>query len=62
MTIWSNQDATSKMKVLAGLGSGDGPLSVRARPSCLKRDCDRRTTSIWGKCLVNVHAKSYYYA
>jgi hypothetical protein len=28
-------------RVLAGLRSGDGPLSVRARPSSLKRDCDR---------------------
>ena len=24
--------------------SGDGPLSVRARPSSLQRDCDRRPT------------------
>jgi hypothetical protein len=44
--------------ILAGLRSGDGPLSVRARPSSLKRDYDRRTTSTDGKCLVNVHAKS----
>ena len=29
---------------LAGQGSGDGPLSVRARPSSIKRDRDRRTT------------------
>jgi hypothetical protein len=42
----------------AGLGSGDGPLSVRVRPSHIKRDCDRRTTSMGRKCLVNVHAKS----
>jgi GNAT superfamily N-acetyltransferase len=27
------------------LGSGDGPLSVRARPSSIKRHCPRRTTS-----------------
>ncbi len=27
------------------LRSGDGPLSVRVRPSSLKRNCDRRTTS-----------------
>jgi hypothetical protein len=37
---------------------GDGALSVRVRPSSLKRDCDRRATSTGGKCLVNVHAKS----
>ena len=42
----------------AGLRSGDGPLSVRVRPSSLKRDCDRRATSTGGKCLVDVHAKS----
>ena len=40
------------------LRSGDGPLSVRVRPSSLKRDCDRRATSTGGKCLVIVHAKS----
>ena len=45
-------------RVLAGLRSGDGPLSVRARPSSLKHDCDRRTTSTGGEFLVNVHAKS----
>ena len=45
-------------RVLAGLRSGDGPLSVRVRPSSLKRDCDPRTTSTGEKCLVNVHAKS----
>ena len=45
-------------RILAGLRSGDGLLSVRARPSSLKRDSDRRTTSIGGKCLVNAHAKS----
>ena len=43
---------------MAGLGSGDGPLSVRARPSSIKRDCDRGPTSTGEKCLVNVHAKS----
>jgi hypothetical protein len=41
-----------------GSGPGDGPLSVRVRPSCLKRDCDRRATSTGERCLVNVHAKS----
>jgi hypothetical protein len=45
-------------RVLAGHGSGDGPQSVRVRPSSPKRGCDRRTTSTGGKCLVNVHAKS----
>jgi hypothetical protein len=45
-------------RVLAGLGSGDGPRSIRVRPSSLKRDCDRRTTSIGEKCLVDAHAKS----
>jgi hypothetical protein len=44
--------------VLAGLRSGDGPLSVRVRPSSLKRDCGRRTTSTGERCLANVHAKS----
>ena len=44
--------------VLAGLRSGDGPLGVRARPSSIKHDCDRRPMSPGGKCLVNVHAKS----
>ena len=41
-----------------GLRSGDGPPSVRARPSGLKRDCDRRTTSTGEWCLVSAHAKS----
>ena len=42
-----------------GPRSGDGPLSVRVRPSSIKHDCDRRATSAGGKCLVNVHhAKS----
>ena len=45
-------------RVQPGLRSGDGPLSVRARPSRLKRDCARRATSTGGKSLVNVHAKS----
>jgi hypothetical protein len=45
-------------RVLAGLRSGDGPLSVRARPSSPKHDCDRRTMSTGGKRLVNGHAKS----
>ena len=45
-------------RVLAGYRAEDGPLSVRARPSRLKHDCDRRTTSTGEKCLVNVHAKS----
>ena len=33
-------------------------MNIRVRPSSLKRDCDRRTTSTGEKCLVNVHAKS----
>ena len=45
-------------RALAGLSSGDGPLSIRVRPSSLKRDCDRRTTSTGEKSRVNVHAKS----
>src|SRR5262245_26393813 len=32
-------------KVQTRVRSGDGPLSVRIRPSSLKRDCDRRATS-----------------
>ena len=40
------------------LRSGDGPLSVRVRPSSIKRDCARRATSTGGKVAVNVHAKS----
>jgi hypothetical protein len=32
-------------RTLAGLGSGDSPLSVRVRPPSLKRDRDRRATS-----------------
>jgi len=32
-------------RVVAWLRSGDGPLSVRARPSSIRRDCDRRATS-----------------
>src|ERR1700691_5327150 len=43
---------------MAGPRSGDGPLSVRVRPSSLKHDCGRRTTSTAGRCPVNVHAKS----
>ena len=50
----NEEDATA----LTGLRPGDGPLSIRARPSSLKHDCDRRTTSTDGKFLVNVHAKS----
>ncbi len=45
-------------RALAGLSAGDGPLSVRARPSSLKHDCDRRATSTGGKSRVNVHTKS----
>jgi hypothetical protein len=45
-------------RVVAWLRSGDGLLSVRARPSSIKRDCDRRARSTGEKRLVNVHAKS----
>jgi hypothetical protein len=45
-------------RVVPRLRSGDGPLSVRARPSSIKRDCDRRATSTGERCLVKVHAKS----
>lgn len=45
-------------RVRAGLRSGDGPLSVRVRPSSPKRDRARRATSTGGKTPVNVHAKS----
>jgi hypothetical protein len=41
-----------------GVWSGDGRLSVRARPSTFKRDCGRWTTSTGERFLVNVHAKS----
>jgi hypothetical protein len=47
-----------RAKVLAGLRSGDGPLSVRVRPSSIKHDRDRRATSTGEKRLVYVHAKS----
>ena len=49
---------TRKARSRARRGSGDGPLSVRARPSSPKHDCARRTTSTGGKAPVNVHAKS----
>jgi hypothetical protein len=38
--------------------SGDGPLSVRVRPSSLKRDGDRRATSTAEECPAQVHAMS----
>jgi hypothetical protein len=41
-----------------GPDPGMGPLSVRVRPSSLKHDCHRRTTSTDGKFLVSVHTKS----
>ena len=44
--------------VLAPLRAGDGPLSVRVRPSSIKRDCGRRATSTGETYLVNGHAKS----
>jgi len=45
-------------RVVSGLRSGDGPLSVRARPSSIKYDCHRRATSTGKRCLANVRAKS----
>ncbi len=45
-------------RALAGLRSGDGPLSIRVRPSSLKHACNRRTTSTGEKCQVNGHARS----
>ena len=39
------QAQTESAMVLTRLTVGDGPLSVRDRPSSLKRDRDRRTTS-----------------
>jgi len=64
-TITSASDIAWKVFTVAGgrngldgLRSGDGLLSARARPSCIKHDCDRRATNTGGKCLVNVHAKS----
>ena len=35
----------NRARLAAGLSSGDGPLSVRVRPSSLKRDSDRGATS-----------------
>ena len=49
---------TEGARAWLGFRSGDGPLSGRARPSRLKHDRGRRTTSTGGKCLANVHAKS----
>jgi hypothetical protein len=49
---------TAEAKRTGWLRSGDGPLSVRARPSSIKRDCDRRTMSTGRTCLADVHAKS----
>jgi hypothetical protein len=47
-----------RYKPVQFLRSGDGTLSVRVRPSSLKRDCDRRAASTGEKCLVNVHPRS----
>lgn len=38
--------------------TGDGPLSIGARPSGLKRDPGRRATSTGQTCQVNGHAMS----
>jgi hypothetical protein len=55
---WPGPGLTETRWFRLRLRSGDGPLSVRVRPSSLKRDCGRRTTSTGGKFLVNVHARS----
>ena len=47
-----------RCKGVATLKSGYGQLSVRVRPSSLKRDCARRTTGTCGEEPANVHAKS----
>src|SRR5579859_6713579 len=52
--IAAGTDRFEGARILAGLRSADGPLSVRARPSSLKRDCARRTTGAGGKILVDV--------
>jgi hypothetical protein len=43
---------------MAGRRSGDGPLSVRTRPSNIKRDSDRRATSAGKSAWSTSHAKS----
>jgi hypothetical protein len=59
MTTWSTAtQAPGRCRAVVRPGAGDGPLSVRVRPSSLKRDRDRRTTTTGEKCLVKVHAKS----
>ena len=35
----------------AQMRSGDGPLSVRVRPSSIMHDCDRRATGVRGRCM-----------
>ena len=50
--------AAEGARVLAGLISGDGPLSVRVRPSSLKRDRDRRTTST-GESAWSTYTRSH---
>lgn len=49
-----NGEHSDRPEVLARLRSGDGPLSVSARPSSLKHDYDRRTMGI-GKYLVGTN-------
>ena len=39
-------EMAGEVQAVAELSSGDGPLSVRIRPSSLKRDCDRRAMCI----------------
>src|SRR5258707_3568698 len=56
--IWAVRMQAEGAGIMAGLRSGDGPLSVRVRPSSIKHDCAQRATSTGGEYLVNVHAKS----
>jgi hypothetical protein len=53
-----HMDGNEGARVLARLRSGDGPLSVRVRPSSLKRDCDRRATST-GKSACSTYTRSH---
>ena len=55
---WSRVLASMTSTLAARVRAGDGPLSVRARPSSIKRDCARRTTSTDGRHRADVHTKS----
>jgi hypothetical protein len=58
ISVQYGHSRAAHMRVLAGLSSRYGPLSVRVRPSSLKRDRTRRATSTGGRAPVNVHVKS----